>query len=69
VLQGRLFHCPGGGLLCGRPTGGRIFVGGERNQDGCRRVRRACDHYTKQQDERGNEPHAAQTGLHLEVNV
>ena len=68
VLQGRLFHCPGGGLLCGRPSGGRIFVRGERNQDGCLRVRRACGHYTKQQDERGNEPHAAQTGLHLEVN-
>ena len=32
-------------------------------------LRRACGHYTKQQDERGNEPHAAQTGLHLEVNV
>ena len=69
VLQGRLFHCPGGGLLCGRPSGGRIFVRGERNQDGCWRVRRACGHYTKQQDERGNKPHAAQTGLHLEVNV
>ena len=25
--------------------------------------RRACGHYTKQQDERGNEPHAAQTGF------
>jgi hypothetical protein len=58
VLQGRLFHCLGDGLLCGRTSRGQIFIWGERNQDGCWRVRRARDHYTKQQHERGNEPHA-----------
>jgi hypothetical protein len=63
VLQGRFFRYPGDGLLRGRPSGGQIFVWGERNQDGCWRVRRACGHYTKQQDERGNEPHARKPGL------
>ena len=58
VLQGRLFHCLGDGLLCGRTSRGQIFIWGERNQDGCWRVRRARGHYTKQQHERGNEPHA-----------